>query len=431
MNRVISRAIWIALTALSSTELASASITVRLTPGVSTAAVGSTVIWTAQATDSANPQATFLYQFSVGSSASTLQVRRDFSGVNEFPWTEADQEGTYDIQVVAKESLSSSASAVAAETFTITSRVSGSSPVASATGHPLVALYSAPPCRAGASAQVQFRRTAGTYWWVTPLKPCNGKTSMNFYVGGMRPSTEYLLQGYVYNGGTTTANPPVTFTTGAVPSSITIENWNISRPERITSQPITLSSPTQGVPFATDSVSTIMWYLPAYQNTGGFLTRPVPGGTFLGIADDNSGIPGNHRLLREYDLAGNLVRETNTAAISAQLKARGTDPITSIHHEAFRFPNGDTGLIGSVEKVTNQGSGTVDVLGDMAIVLDSDLRVKFSWNEFDHLNIMNQAFCMKPANRGIPGARICISLVIRWPTIGLTRIRSLRLRTEI
>jgi hypothetical protein len=402
MNR-ISCAVWISVLVLLAPAIASASVTVQLTPSVGSALVGNTVTWTAQATDSADSNASFLYQFSVGTSTSNLQVRRDFSSLNQFAWTEADSEGTYDIQVVAKES--SGASATTAETFILTSRAAVSSAVVSPTGHPLVALYSAPPCPAGASVQVQFRRTTGTYWWVTPLKPCNGTTSINFYIAGMRPSSEYLLQGYLYNGTSTTAIAPVTFTTGAVPSNINVENWNISRPEQITPYPITLTAPTQGVPFATDSVNTIMWYLPAYQNTGGYLTRPVPGGTFLGVADDNSGIAGNRRLLREYDLAGNIIRETSAAAISAQLIARGTDSITSIHHEVFRFPNGDTGLIGSVERIANQGDGNVDVLGDMAIVLDSNLQVKFFWNEFDHLNILNQAVlhetCIK-GNAGCP-----------------------------
>jgi arylsulfate sulfotransferase len=396
---------FVVLDVISFPALMSANISVQLAPSISTAPVGTTVAWTATAEDSTDSAASFIYQFSVGSSATTLQIRRDFSNVNQFPWTESDQEGTYDVQVVAKEE-SSGSTATTAQTFAITSLVTGSSPVASPSGHPLVALYSAPSCPAGANMQVQFRRTVGDYWWATALKPCNGSTSMNFYVGGMRPSFQYILEGYVYNGNNTTTLPPVTFNAGTIPSNITVENFNISQPEQITDYPITLTSPTQGIPFATDSVNTIMWYLPAYQNTGGYLTNPVPGGTFLGVADDSSGVPGNRRLMREYDLAGNLVRETNAAAISAQLTAMGTDPITSIHHEAFRFPNGDTGIIGSVEKIANQGDGPVDVLGDMAIVLDPNLQVKFFWNEFDHLNIMNQAVLHETCQLGNAGCPI-------------------------
>jgi hypothetical protein len=72
----------------------------------------------------------------------------------------------------------------------------------------------------------------------------------------------------------------------------------------------------------------------------------------------------------------------------------GKDRITSISHEIFRFPNGDTGFIGTVEKVIasafDSNTGTVhtnvDVLGDMAVVLDSNFHVKWSWDEFNYAN---------------------------------------------
>ncbi len=402
MHRMISLIASLSLGAISFTGMASATITVTLTPSVTTAKVGATVVWTAKATDSANSGASFQYQFSAGPSATELQVRRDFSAVNTFPWTPNDHEGTYVIRVAAQES-SEGTPATAEETFIINSRVTGTSPVVSRTSHPLVALYSAPACPAGSIAQVHFRRTAGTYWYASSSKTCNGTTSMNFYVGGMRPSTEYTIQGHVYSQGHDTAGPLLTFTTGAVPSSINIEQYTVPKSALHTTYPVVLTSPTQGVPFATDSLGNLIWYLPAYENTGGYITRPVVGGDFLGVADDNSGIANNRRLLREYDMAGNLVRETNAAAISQQLTALGTDPITSVHHEVFRFPNGYTALIGSVEKVTNQGSGTVDVLGDMAIVLDSNLQVKWFWNEFDHLDITRQAILGETCVQGNPG----------------------------
>jgi arylsulfate sulfotransferase len=403
MKKIIPSQVWFIIPTALSAQLALASVTVQLTPSVGTAPVGTTVTWTATANDSANSSATFTYQFSVGTSSSNLQIRRDFSGVNTFPWTESDQEGTYDIQVVAQEA-STNVTATTAQTFVITSRVTGSSPVVNATNHPLVALYSAPPCPAGSSMQVQYRRTAGTYVYVTTSKPCNGTNTENFYIGGMRPTTQYTIQGHVITGTNDVAGPVVTFTSGAIPSNITLEHFTVPTPELNTAHPILLVSPTAGVPFATDSLGNVIWYLPAYQNQGGYLTRPVPGGTFLGTADDPTGVNANRRLLREYDMAGNVIRETNATAISAQLTSRfGTDPITSIHHEVFRFPNGDTGLIGSVEKVANQGSGNVDVLGDMAIVLDSNLQVKWSWDEFHHLDITRKAVLGETCQQGNPG----------------------------
>ncbi|HEX3684702.1 MAG TPA: aryl-sulfate sulfotransferase [Bryobacteraceae bacterium] len=403
MIRIPAFAAWVVLAAFSSPAIVLASISVQLTPSVSTAPVGTTVTWTATATDSSNPNASFTYQFSVGSSVSSLQVRRDFSSLNQFPWTEADQEGTYDIQVVAQEA-SSSASATTAQTFTIKSQITGSSPLVSATSHPLVALFSAPACPAGSTMQVTFRRSVSSYTYTTSGKACNGTTSMNFYIGGMRANTEYVIQGHVLSGNSNVAGPALTFTTGSIPSTITLEHFTVPTPEETTAHPIVLTSPTQGTSFATDSVGNVVWYLPVYQNTGGYLTRPVPGGTFLGVADDNSGIAANRRLIREYDMAGNLIRETNTAAISAQLTARfNTDPITSIHHEVFRFPNGDTGFLGSVEKIANQGSGNVDVLGDMAIVVDTNLQVKWFWNEFDNLNILRPAVLGETCQQGNGG----------------------------
>jgi plastocyanin len=97
MEKLISSRVWFIIPAVLTAQFAFGSITVQLMPSSSSAAVGTTVTWTATATDSANSSATFTYQFSVGTSTSNLQVRRDFSSVNQFPWTEADQEGTYDI----------------------------------------------------------------------------------------------------------------------------------------------------------------------------------------------------------------------------------------------------------------------------------------------------------------------------------------------
>lgn len=400
MKKVISSSTWFIILAVFSSYVALASVSLQLTPSVNSAAVGTTVTWTASASDSANPSATFTYQFSVGTAASNLQIRQDFSSVSQFPWTESTHDGTYDIQVVAQET-SSNTTATTSQTFALTSRVSGNSPVVNPTSHPLVALYSAPACPSGSNMQVHFHRSVSTYTYVTQLEACNGTTSMNFYIGGMRPNTQYVIQGHVITGNNDVAGAALAFTSGAVASGITIEAYDMSTPEPSTSHPVLLTSPTQGVPFATDSLGNLIWYLPAYQNTGGYLTRPVPGGTFLGMANDNSGVRG--RLLREYDMAGNVIRETNTAAISAQLTAMGTDPITSIHHEVFRFPNGDTGLLGSVEKIANQGSGNVDVLGDMAIVLDSNLQVKWFWNEFDNLNIMRPAVLGETCQQGNAG----------------------------
>jgi arylsulfate sulfotransferase len=385
-------------------EASFGSVSVALTPSITgSAPVGTTVVWTASAQDSEDANATFTYQFSVGRSGQSLQVRRDFYHFNTFPWTPAYSEGTYDVKVVARSS--SGATAEAIESFSVTSRVSGSSPAVSQTSHPLVALYSLPPCPAGQAARVRFKQPSDTFWQATSFKGCNGTTSLNFYVAGMRAATTYLLQHDVYNGPFDSVGPVLSFTTGAVPSDSGVPAYSVKKASAApnnTAEPVLLS--IGAAPYATDASGQLIWYLPPTDLPIRSLTRPVKGGTFLLTVADTGNAYGA-QLLREYDLAGNLVRETNFAAISQQLTARGADPITSIHHEALRLPDGSTAIIASVEKVADQGAGRVDVLGDMAVVLDSNLQVKFSWNEFDHLNIGRPAILgetCKPDNPGCP-----------------------------
>jgi hypothetical protein len=56
----------------------------------------------------------------------------------------------------------------------------------------------------------------------------------------------------------------------------------------------------------------------------------VPGGTVLLIGvDHDTPLPTSRNVLREIDLAGDVVRETNLAAVNAELAATGLDAITS------------------------------------------------------------------------------------------------------
>jgi hypothetical protein len=62
-------------------------------------------------------------------------------------------------------------------------------------------------------------------------------------------------------------------------------------------------------------------------------------------------------------------------------------PVNMIHHEARRLPNGDLVLLTNTERFANQGDGTVDVIGDVIVVLDPNLNLVWSWNGFDHLDV--------------------------------------------
>ncbi len=375
------------------------SVSVRLTPSLGSGApVGSTITWTAAASDSTNSGAKFTYQFSVGPSGGPLQMVRDFYTFNTFPWTPSNEEGVYDVQVIARSSTG--ATGMAMQAYDVSSRVTGGTPVVSRTNHPLVALYSVPPCPSGHTARVRFKLPTDYSWQTTPSKTCNGRTSLNFYIAGMRGSNTYQLQQDVFNGPFSTPGPVLSFRTGAVPS-LPIASYSIVKgypapnntayPVQLLSPSGAVGSPAQGaIPYATDTSGQIIWYIPVQSVAIEYMTRPMPGGTFFIITSD--GTPGRHSsLLREYDLAGNVIRETNYAAISQQLVARGDDPINSFHHETIELPNGEIAFLASSERIANQGAGLKDVLGDQVIVVDSNLQVKWYWNEFDHLDVSRPA----------------------------------------
>ncbi|HEX4230712.1 MAG TPA: aryl-sulfate sulfotransferase [Bryobacteraceae bacterium] len=377
-------------------------INLQINPSASTASIGQTITVSASASDPSNSGATFTYQFNVlPPGLNNYSLIRDYSPANSFPFTTTGSEGVYTIQVVALESNGSTTSGTTQLTFDPVA-TSSTGPVVSATAHPLVAMFSLPPCPVGSLARVHFQLARTIFWTYTPYQTCTGNTSLNFLIGGMLASSTYTLQSDIFAAPTDTLGPKLSFTTGAIPSNAlsAIPPYSINVPAsgpNATAYPVLLTAPigTSGplTPFAMNAGGSVIWYLPdfvAALQEDAYLTHPVPGGTFLAIA--NASAVGDKQLLREYDLAGNLLRETNATAIGNELAAMGKDRITSMSHEIFRFPNGDTGFIGTVEKVlasaydsnTNTVHANVDVLGDMAVVLDSNFHVKWTWDEFDY-----------------------------------------------
>src|SRR5262249_32654972 len=84
-------------------------------------------------------------------------------------------------------------------------------------------------------------------------------------------------------------------------------------------------------PLATRLLGRVEWY---YDPSSSGLTlinagqSLVPGGTALLLgADHDAPLPSARNVLREIDLAGDVIRETNIAAVNAQLTALGHDVI--------------------------------------------------------------------------------------------------------
>ncbi len=401
------------------------AVSVTLSQSASTVPVGTAVTFTAQATDTTNGAATFTYQFSVRSGSSgPFAIVKDFWKTNTVTWAPTQHEGSYEVQVVARSSAGGTGSN--SDLLGVTSLVQGSTPVVTPTNNPLVVLYSAPPCNSPSKVRVRFKSAAATAWQATPFQTCDG-LSLNFYIAGMYANTTYTLQQDTYNGPFDTPGPPLSHRTGSIPGSVSFPARTlVTGPAAPTSTsfPFVLQTVTF-FPFATDLAGNVVWYLDAGNspangpNSDGTWLRNTNGGNLLGAQDDPSDTcptTGQYckdqQFLREFDLAGNIVRETNWTLIGQQLNvlraAEGRPPthICNINHEAYRLPNGDTAIQLMDEEIANQGQGNVDVLGDVIGVLDSNFQLVWYWDTFDHLDITRKALLNDVCATGGPGCPI-------------------------
>jgi len=380
------------LAALAVCSNLSAQVSITLSPSLpSPQPVGTPVMWTARASGLTG---TPLYRFSMRpEGATTWSIVRDFSETTTLPWSML-QEGAYEVTVVA---ATGPKQYEAQAGFDFISRIKSAAPVVSATQNPLVALYSAPPCSAGV-VTVSFWPAAGGTHHTTPGQACQPGLSLNFYVAAMQPHTQYTLQQQTVNGSQTTLGPALSFKTGAVNNAMPA--YSVIAPsnsQTSTADDIMLMSfkalqnnPPFYPPAAFDLQGNVLWYYwdPESPKTpeDGYLLRPVAGGTLLLFE-------GSNNALREVDLAGNIVRETNKQPINTQLTALGQDTVVCLSHEALRLPSGHTVTIGSVERLLDnvQGPGPVDVVGNMVIDLDQNFQVAWTWNAFDFMNTSRQA----------------------------------------
>src|SRR5262245_26145394 len=366
--------------------------TVTLTPSDDSPLVGERVTWTATATDVG---ATPVYQFSAATHGGALHVVRDFSPASSFIWTPM-QEGSYDIQVAVKDGYQATDTTSAVVADVVASRVTGSEAVVTPTSNPLVALYSVPPSSA-ATVFVQFA-VAGDHpaWRNTDARAVVPSKSTNVFVAGMLPSTTYEMR-HVFSDGT--GSEPVLFTTGSIPANLSIPAFTVQQPPGPGSdldqdmvfhlRPRTVANAPPLI--ATDLAGQLRWYYDTSQS-GFTLTKAgqslIPGGTLLvnGV-DQYTPVPTAPNVLREIDLAGNPVRETNLAALNAQLAALGHGMIHAFHHDVQRLADGTTVVLAYPERTVDINGTPTNYVGEMVLVLDPDFQVKWAWDAFDHLDV--------------------------------------------
>jgi hypothetical protein len=331
-----------------------------------------------------------------GASPGDFSTVIDFSPVATLDWT-AEREGRYEIETSTRNNDTGEVTATTSMAQ-FTPRVTESTPVITETANSMVARYSAPPCPAGSSMRVVFSDSFGNSQ-STPARPCDGTATMNFYVAGMRPATPYSIQHVVDGSAESTSGPSLSWTPPATDN--TFGPYNVVQPPSDpNTAPVVLQS-TGGWPVATDLAGNLVWY---YPEAISFMARPAGGGRFLGWYENQTLGP-EYQIIREFDVVGTTIRETNAARVSEQLMAMGMHPVNSFHHEVREMPDGKILALASTERILTdvQGPGAVDVLGDMIVVLDRNLQVVWAWDTFDHLDPHRMATLNETCNQTTNG----------------------------
>jgi arylsulfate sulfotransferase len=367
---------------------------VTLAPNDDSVIVGERVTWTATATDVG---ATPVFQFSAAPHGGDFQVVRDFSPTNTFAWTPM-QEGNYDIKVTVQDGYQATETASAVVIDEVASLVTLSQAVVTPTQNPLVAMYSVPPSLAD-TVFVQFA-VAGDQpsWRNTDARAIEPGKSTNVFIAGMLPNTTYQMRHVLSDG---TGSAPLLFSTGLIPPTLIFPSRTVLEPpgpDSDLNQDIlfqSLARPGANSPYvyATDLTGQVMWYYDSVQ--AGFLPNKaaqgaslISGGTVLVMGGNASApFPQSRNILREIDLAGNTLRETNIDALNAQLSAQGHDIIYSFTNDAQRLPNGQTAVIAFTERTVSINGTPTNYIGNTIVVLDDNFQVTWAWDGFDHLDV--------------------------------------------
>ena len=270
------------------------------------------------------------------------------------------------------------------------------------TTHPLVALFSGPPCAAGHQILVRFHPATSSTSMTTNLVPCSPQ-SANFYVAGMYPSTEYMMHWEEYNGTSlVNTGADLSFTTGPLPSSLPNTHYQVNVPATADDAAYPVLLHQLAFPTATDLAGNIIWYFP--NNTGLTPTqlamaRMEPGGLFWSYPSDT--------LFQQYDLAGNKVLETNLEILNEQLAAKGYPKMQFFNaHEGRHLPDGNIVLLGSRDIVSTSAQGgtptkPVRIEGDMVLVVDHNLQLVWAWDSFAHQDINRGATLNDKSGPGV------------------------------
>jgi len=278
-----------------------------------------------------------------------------------------------------------------------------------ATNNPQVAAYTVTSSLPG-DVSIDFGPDT-TYGFSTSTQPLPSTGgSVSLLVAGMKANTLYHMRATVaYVGGSTGTDVDHTFTTGSLPANL-VPSYTVAATPGLTPQPgvelVNVVAPPPSIAFATDVDGNVIWYYPCSDcpstvdvypvkllQNGHFmaLIAPVYGGGSLNPVPLTA-----LNVLREFDLAGNTVRQLTMADLNASLAAAGYNLTLQVFtHDFAVLPNGHILVLTNTFKAfTNLPGypGTTNVLGDVVVDLDYNLNPVWVWNEFDYLDVNRHPF---------------------------------------
>ncbi|HEX4020842.1 MAG TPA: aryl-sulfate sulfotransferase [Acidobacteriaceae bacterium] len=270
--------------------------------------------------------------------------------------------------------------------------------VVTATNNPQVAQYTITPPFAG-NVTISFGQTTAyglqTFTLPTPV----GGGPVSIYVAGMLGNTTYHMQATIqFSNGITGTDIDHTFTTGSyLPSQI--PNIVATTSPGMTPQPgIEMLNPVESTSenlVATDLSGHVIWaYIPPapIAPATAWPIKQLANGDYIALISTVVGAPsvGELNLIREFDLAGNTVKEISMTDLNAKLATFSPGLSLGVfNHDITVLPNGHwLVLAGTQKSVILTGDTTpTTVDGDVVVDLDTNLDPVWVWNGFDHLDV--------------------------------------------
>ena len=274
--------------------------------------------------------------------------------------------------------------------------------IVSATDNPLVASYTYAPELDGDVA-VEFGPDT-TYGLRTSTTTTTAGAPVVTLVAGMKGNSTYHMRATVSNsGGVIATDTDQTFTTSNFSAdqlpSVTVTSNGTPQPGIELANPAVGLNETYLQAYAVDLKGNLIWGYDYPDRQNDTIIQPIkhlPNGNFLAVISVNSAVTGPPHagqliVLRELDVAGVPVRQISLDQINSGLQALGSSiKLLDLHHDVTALPNGHWVVIGNYIKSYNGlpgTSGSTDVLGDVLVDIDQNLKPVWVWSTFDHLDV--------------------------------------------